>query len=127
MQQQLQQQAASQSQTRHESSDEDQFNLLLQERLQVTAPISMATTYPGTMATSHPGAMATSHPDIMAGAPLPASMATSNMAPATSPQEALIAFSDGETNTNQNNQRTFQGERVKNLPHKPPKPPKPVR
>ena len=90
----------------------------------MTAPVSMATSHPGAMATSYPGAMATSHPDIMAGAPQPA---PSNMAPATSPQEALIAFSDGETNTNQNNQRTFQGERVKNLPHKPPKPPKPVR
>ncbi|WAQ97418.1 AAK1-like protein [Mya arenaria] len=100
MQQQLQQQQAAQRSRPSESSDEDQFNLLLQERLQVSAPVTTATT---------------------AG---PSSGAVPTQAANSRHQEQLIVFSDSETNTNQNNQQTFQEARLKTIPNKPPKPPK---
>ncbi|XP_052787321.1 BMP-2-inducible protein kinase-like isoform X2 [Mya arenaria] len=102
MQQQLQQQQAAQRSRPSESSDEDQFNLLLQERLQVSAPVTTATT---------------------AG---PSSGAVPTQAANSRHQEQLIVFSDSETNTNQNNQQTFQEARLKTIPNKPPKPPKQV-
>ena len=102
-QQQQQQQQAVQQQQQHskrsESSDEDQFNQLLKERLQVKSANQGA----------EQGSVG-----VMQGVTEVVN------------QEQLIVFSDSDTNVNQNNHMYLESKVKKKppgpVPHKPPKP-----